>query len=301
MLKKKALTRIFISTLVFFIILVLYGVHKSNVDISSKPDIENNSYLYTLNNDGYISRTSIYVSKDLSLEEKIKEKIDTMIKESNRNMLLPSYFKPIIPVGTKVEKVERDGSVIKIYFSKEFMNISKDGSEKMLEAIIYTITEENILGVEIYVGGSMLKYVPNTKKEVPSVLTRDFGINKTYNVNSSNDIVKIVMNYYGKDGNNYYDIPITKYLNTDKEKLEVIMDELNKSSSNLISFIDNTNIISYEFKNKTLTLVVDKDIDYENSKNLIKTIFDNYDINKIIVYYDSQKKFEKSRKDIEKS
>ena len=44
-----------------------------------------------------------------------------------------------------------------------------------------------ILGIEIYVDGSLLKYVPHTNKQLPAILTKDFGINKTYEISSNKD------------------------------------------------------------------------------------------------------------------
>lgn len=299
MLKRKALRRIFISTLVFFIVFILYGVTKTNNVKVMKKSTKNESYIYTLNSDNYVSKVSIYVDKKLSIEEKIKQKLETMIKENNRNILLPSYFKPILPENTKVENVVLDEGIIKIYFSKELLNIDKQQSEKMIEAIIYTATDSNILGIEIYADGKMLKYVPKTKKKLKQVLTRNFGINKTYEVTNTNDIVKIVMNYYGKDNYKYYSIPVTKYLNSNKSKLELIVSEYNKKSE-LISLMDNINLLNYELDKKVLKIYIDKNVSDNDSKLFIKTIFDNYNINRVIIYYNNQKIIEKTKKDIEK-
>ena len=299
MLKRKALRRIFISTLVFFIVFILYGVTKTNNVNNIKQSTKNESYIYTLNNDNYVSRVSIYVDKKLSVEDNIRQKLETMIKENNRSILLPSYFKPILPENTKVEDVVLEDSIIKVYFSKEILNIDKEQSEKMIEAIIYTITDNNILGIEIYADGNMLKYVPKTNKKLKKVLTRDFGINKTYEVTGSNDIVKIVMNYYGKDNDKYYSVPVTKYLNSERSKLELIVSEYNKNND-LISLMDNIDLLKYKLDKKILKIYINKKISSGDSKLFIKTIFDNYDIKKVIIYYNNQKIVEKAKKDIEK-
>ncbi len=299
MLRRKALRRIFISTLVFFIVFILYGVSKTNINTDTRKKHVKESYIYTINNDNYVSKVSIYVDKKLSLEDTIKQKLETMIKENNRNILLPSYFKPILPENTKVENIVIEDNIVKIYFSKELLNIDKDQSEKMIEALIYTVTDDNILGIEIYADGKMLKYVPKTSKKLKKVLTKNFGINKTYEVNSTNDIVKIVMNYYGKDNNKYYSIPVTKYISSNKNKLELIVSEYNKNN-NLISFIDNINILNYKLNNKNLIINLDKKISYSDSEAFIKTLFDNYNINKVIIYNNNKKIIEKNKKDIEK-
>lgn len=298
MLRRKALKRIFISTLIFFILFTFYSVSKT----TSVNDINNNkseSYIYTLNKDNYISKVSIYVDKKLSIEDTIKNKLETMIKENNRNILLPSYFRPIIPENTKIEEVKLESGIIKLYFSKELFDIDKEQSEKMIEAIIYTVTEDNILGIEIYSDGKMLKYIPKTNKKLKKVLTRDFGINKKYELTRDNNIVKIVMNYYGKDKSKLYNIPVTKYINSDKSKLELIISEYNKNND-LISLMDNINLLKYKLDNKVLKIYIDKKIAADDSTLFIKTLFDNYALDKVIIYYNNQKIIEKAKKDIEK-
>lgn len=117
-------------------------------------------------------------------------------------------FKSNIPENTQIEEVIVEDSLVKIYFSKELLNITESQSEQMIEAIVYTITDEEILGIEIYVEESLLKYVPHTNKQLPAILTKDFGINKTYEISSNKDIVKLVMSYYGKENDEYYEIPV---------------------------------------------------------------------------------------------
>ena len=250
-MKKKALNRIFFTTIIFFIVFTLYSLKDINMKTEIKEEKKGEeSYIYTLNDDGFISKTSVYVSKTLTLEERIREKLEIMVEENDKNALLPSYFNPILPENTKIEEVKVEDSLVKVYFSKELMNITEEQSEKMIEAITYTIIDENILGIEIYVDNEMLKYVPHTKKEIPAMLTKDFGINKDYNLSSTNNIIKLVMTYYGNENGKYYEIPVTKYVNDEREKLEIIFEELTNffAGVNLITLIDVVNIIDYKIQ-----------------------------------------------------
>ena len=273
MLKKKALNRIFITTIIFFVVFTIYSL----IDIPVTEEIkkenkEELSSIYTLNDDGYISKTEVYVSKAISLEDKIKEKLEIMIEENNKNALLPSYFNPILPENTKIEEVIVEDSLVKIYFSKELLNITESQSEQMIEAIIYTITDEEILGIEIYVDGSLLKYVPHTNKQLPAILTKDFGINKTYEISSNKDIVKLVMSYYGKENDEYYEIPVTKYLNDDREKIEIIIEELDniKANTNLLTLVENIKLLDYEINKNSLTINLNKELSEEEETILLK-------------------------------
>ena len=303
MLKKKALNRIFITTIIFFVVFTIYSL----IDIPVTEEIkkenkEELSSIYTLNDDGYISKTEVYVSKAISLEDKIKEKLEIMIEENNKNALLPSYFNPILPENTKIEEVIVEDSLVKIYFSKELLNITESQSEQMIEAIVYTITDEEILGIEIYVDGSLLKYVPHTNKQLPAILTKDFGINKTYEISSNKDIVKLVMSYYGKENDEYYEIPVTKYLNDDREKIEIIIEELDniKANTNLLTLVENIKLLDYELNKNSLTINLNKDLSEEEETILLKSIFNNYDVEKIEILVQNEKKQEKIKKDIEK-
>lgn len=304
MLKRKAFNRIFFSTVAFFLVFTLYNLKVvNNSDINNKIEKNiNKETVYTLNNDNYISKTDVYVGKFYTLEDKIKEKLEIMTSENNKNALLPSYFKPILPENTKVLDVVVEDSLVKVYFSKELNNINEEQSEKMIEAIVYTITDENVLGIEIYVEGNLLKYVPHTKKELPTILTKDFGINKTYEIFSSNNIAKVVMTYYTNCGEDLCEVPVTKYVNDDREVLEIVFDELSEVSydSNLISLLENTKIINYKINKNNISVNINNDVTEEESELIFSSIFNNYDVEKASILVNNQKKIEKSKKNIEK-
>lgn len=302
MLKKKAINRIFFTTIVFFIFFAFYSLKLvTNTNDKEAKTIKNKEIIYTLNNDNYISKTEIYVGKFYTLEDKIKEKLETMVEKNNKNALLPSYFKPILPENTKVLKVKVEDSLVKVYFSKELENINKEQSEKMIEAIIYTITDENILGIEIYVEDQMLKYVPHTKKELPTILTKEFGINKSYEISSVETLNKVVMTYYTNYKDNYYEVPVTKYISDDREKLEIIFEELNSVSKEekLINLLDKVKVNNYKIGENSITIDLSSDITAKEGRIIASSIFNNYDIENIKILVNNEKKYEKTKKDIE--
>ena len=100
MLKKKAFRRIFITTIIFFIVFVVLSIKKlegpTNIYESNNYKTDFLENIYTLNDDNLVSKTSIYVNKELNTLEKVKVLIETMIKENNNNSLLPTYFNPIL-------------------------------------------------------------------------------------------------------------------------------------------------------------------------------------------------------------
>lgn len=303
MLRRKAINRIFFSTIIFFIVFTLYSMKFVDKVVTSdnNKDKVNEEIIYTLNSDNYISKTSVYVSKVLSLEDRVREKLEIMVKDNDKNVLLPSYFKPILPQNTRVLDVVVEDCLIKVYFSKELNNINKEQSEKMIEAIVYTVTDENILGIEIYVNGQMLKYVPNTKKVLPTILTKDIGINKSYDINASNDISKVVMMYYTNDNDNYYEVPVTKYVNDDREKLEIIFDEFGKMSDDksLISMMEGINVLDYSILDDRIVIDVNKVLNKEEQNLVFKSIFSNYGAKSIDLLVNGEKKVKKTRNALE--
>ncbi len=300
MLKNKAINRIFFTTIIFFIVFSIHSLKHITNNISSKKE-DKKEIIYTINNDNYISKTSVYVGKVFTLQDRIKEKLEIMTKENDKNSLLPSYFNPILPSNTKVLEVKVEDSIVKINFSKELENITEEQSEKMIEAIIYTITEDNILGIEIYVEGKMLKYVPHTKKELPTILNRDYGINKVYNIKNYQNIAKVILNYYVDNNGEYLEIPVTMYLNDEREKLEIILDELSKktNSNKLINLLEEKGTFSVINKDEII-INFRNDINDKESNLIIKSVFDNYDVDKVKILVSNIKKYEKSKKDIEK-
>ena len=318
MLKEKALKKIFITTIAIFIVLVIYSIKQIGSDVTVFDDayyIESSdkSVIYALNKDNYISKTTVYVNNKLSIEEKVKNLLEIMTTKNNKNALLPSYFKPILPKNTKVEKVELDQDILKVTFNQALMDIDAEQSEKMLEAIIYTLTEfDEVLGIEIYVENNLLKYVPHSKKQLTTMLDRDFGINKVYNLDNLNNINKVSLYYLSYNNDDFYYVPITKYLNDEREKIELIVEYLSNSyiyEEPLKSFLNvNTKLKDYKIENKVMTLTFSEDIIDSTEFEIIKkesinpillSVFDNYDVQKVEIIINDNKILEKTKKDIE--
>lgn len=304
MLKRKAINRIFFTSIAFFVVFIVYSIKLVDKGVFTndfKSDVSE-EIVYTLNKDNYVSGASVYVSKVLSLEDRVREKLEIMVKNNDRNVLLPSYFEPILPQNTRVLDVVVEDGLVKVYFSRELNNITSKQAEKMIEAIVYTIVDEDILGVEIYVNGQMLRYVPNTKKELPAILTRDIGINKSYDISAFSDIAKISMIYYIFHDDSYYEVPVTKYVNDSRERLEVIFDEFESMSddSNLINMVEGVSINNYSIFSDKIVLDVNKDLSDSEQNLVFKSIFGNYDVESVELLVNGEKKVKKTRNVLEK-
>lgn len=304
---KKSINKIFFTTLIVFITFVVFTFSKTSYDETNSSSASKVN-LYTINNDNYVSMTSVFLDGK-TLEEKVYNVIEIMITNNNKNALLPSYFKPILPENTKLISVELEDNILKVVFSKEFLNVSSEQSNSMIESVLYTLLDfEDVVGIEIYVEDSLLKYVPNTNKTLPTILDSNYGINKSYSLDSNIDIKKINLYYYTKNNDEYYLIPITKYVNDNREKLEIIVEELSSFlyQDNLISMLNNdVKLTSYEIKEDIINLNFTSSFTNLNNnldtitKPLLYSIFSNYDVDKIKINIDGNNFYEKSKKDID--
>ena len=87
------------------------------------------------------------------------------------------------------------------------------------------------------------------------------GINKKYELTSLNDIDSYTVYYVSSYNDNYYYVPITKYINNTmkEDKIKVIIDELANSpiskDGNLVSYLNvDTVLNSYEIDNDKIKL-----------------------------------------------
>ncbi len=313
MLKKKALNRIFITTIALCIVMVIYTFTKIDTDIKIYDDYiyinnDNKQAIYTLNEENLIGKSKVYLDKSKSLEEQVIDILQIMIEKNNKNSLLPSYLKPILPQNTKILSVSLVNDILKINFSKELNNIKEEQSEQMIEAITYTLNEfKDVLGVEISVEGNILKYVPNQQKTLPTILTDEIGINKLLDINNVNNIEKVILYYYGKKDDEIYDIPVTKYLNDDKEKIEIILDCLttnipqNKKvisylnqKTKLLNYIKNENILTINLNDEIYDDKTTKEYNSLAIESLVNSVFANYDIKTLRILVNDNKLLERT-------
>ena len=142
MIKKSSIRRICVATLALFILLIIYFFPNNDTIIKEHLNYikRDEMPIFLIDNSNYVARTSI-VKSSKNINEQIKEIIETLTKNSKKSSYIRDGFKPIIPKNTKVIDVLLDNEILTINFSKELLNIDKDNEEKMIEAIIYSLTE----------------------------------------------------------------------------------------------------------------------------------------------------------------
>ena len=265
MLKRRALRKIIITTFslltVFAICIIPNSLNSKDNFLDTKIDLEyvNNlgtNEIYLLGPNKYLVKTNVLLETD-NMNTKIRSILDYLtIQKSDK---LPTGLSGIIPMNTKVNNVEIKESIVTIDFSKELLEVKEELEERLIEAITYSII--NIDGVEaitIKVDGNLLAELPKTKKKLPELLNRNFGINKVFDIDNLNSIQKVTLYYLDKISNQNYYVPVTKYLNDDREKINIIIDNLSSNyiyESSLVSLLNqNTELINYEIEDEIMTL-----------------------------------------------
>lgn len=301
MFKRFALKKFIIISLSFLVLLIIYLFPETdNYHINTTLTyIEPKTMpIYLVDNENFVSRFEIIMKSENTLDQ-IDEIIENLTEET-KTTFVPNSFKKIIPKNTKILSKELESNLLKINFSKELLNVSKENEEKMLEAIIYSLTEiKDIKKIMIFVEGVNLSKLPNSKKTLPLTLDRSYGINKIYELESMKDISKVTTYYVNKKDNLTYYTPVTSISNNKNEKIEIIIEKLKSSptyDTNLVSYLASTsellnyeileNSINLSFNNEVLSLDNDEIIE-EVKYSIALSIRDTYDINETIFYVDN--------------
>ena len=295
MIKRGSFRRIIVASFALIIvILTIYIFPTNEVKIPSKTiykKVETNT-IYLIDKNNYVARTSINIDAK-EKEAKAIELINALVNGTNKNKYLPSGFSSLIPKGTVINKVSIDNDLITVDFNENFLNVNSSSEEKMIESIVYTLTEiDGIKNVKILINGNELTRLPSSGKNLPSILNRSIGINKRVKSSSFKN-TQDVTTYFISSNKDYY-IPVTITTDNDKEKIEIIIKELESKDNidnNLSTYIQtgttlqNYQILENEFNMEFNDLIFNglNNIDEEVIYGLALSIKDNYDISKISI------------------
>lgn len=299
MLRKCAIKRIILSSLALVIMFLLCIFPKSD-SLTIPEEIvyveELTMPIYVMDQNNYVARTNI-VKPD---KDQIEYIIDSLTIESLTSNYLPSGFIALIPKGTKLLDYQIEDKLLKLNFSKEILNVSKENEEKMIESLIYSLCEmDGIAQIMIFVEGTSLENLPNSQKRLPLILDKSYGINKIYSFDNFKDTSKTTIYYMGKYNNNLYYIPITKVTNEKVEPVEVIVSELKSTpiyETNLISYLNASyelegyeileDSITLSFNNLLIANLQDEEVNERVRYTLALSLRDTYNIDNIVINLD---------------
>ena len=302
MIKTKAIRKIFTTTLSMFIILCVFSFTTIDFSNTLKVNLEinditgvGNSYVYLLSKNDYLVRKNIYLDSDNDVLN-IKKALSYLIDDSKYSDELLG----VIPKNTKIYDVIVGNNLVTVNFSKEIMNVSINHEKHMISSIVYTIMDMvDVLGVSILVEGEVLKKYPNTGEEINSILDKSIGINNRYDITSRENINRVILYYVDFIDEEILYVPVTKYINDDRDKIKIIVEELSNSylsEVNLMSFLNsNIELMEYNIENDIFFLNFNEYLFDDNDKILEEviytisySIFDNYDVNMVMFLVDGE-------------
>ena len=307
MLRRMLYRKLAVATSILLVIFMMYLIpnNKDEIEIEQKleyvypNDLE---VIYLLDSYDNVSRTVLSVNMQDEIT-KSKDLIDGLTIEGKKQDKLPNGFKGLLPSETKLLDISLTDGILKLNFSKEFNNVKEEYEEKLVEALTYTLTSiDGVDKIEIYVEGSKLEYLPNSKKKLPDKLDKSYGINKQYEMTILNDIDSYTVYYVMNYNDTTYYTPVTKYVNNNnQDKVKVIIDELATSlsyESNLMSYLNsNVKLLDYEIIDDTVKLEFNDLILSDITNNLILeeviytiglSLCDELDVTEVIFMVNSQ-------------
>lgn len=306
MLKTKAIRKIFTTTLTMFIILTVFtiptttknkNVLRTNLEIEDVTNLSTDR-IYLLNKDNLLVRTEVFI-EGKSKVEKIKNIVNYLTLTNDK---IPSGLKGYLPKKTKLINLNLDENIVYLNFSKEFLQHKKSERNIIITGLVYSILEiENLESVIVQVEDDYLK-------DYKYPINKNIGINNKYLINSRKDLNRVVIYYLDNINNKNYYVPVTKYLNDKRDKIEVVIDELknNSESDDLISYVNNKlELIDYREESDVLFLNFN-DYLLENNEDINKDIlntiaysaFSNYEVNMVMFEVNDEKVNYISRKDM---
>lgn len=291
MLKRITFKKICVTTLFLLVALILYSYPeelKEHISSNDKYD-----KIYLIDEFNYVSMIDIKTNAN-SIKERIEEIIESLTINNPSNTNIPEGFKAIIPENTKLLDYSLDDGLLKLNFNEKILDVNIDNEEKMIESIIFSLTNmKEVNKIMIFVNGERLTQLPNSHKKLDLYLDRSFGINKVYDITTLNN-TKMVTLYYLSQDNKYY-IPISKIVNDENDKVEIIINNLKTNTFNnsnlsshlnyqveLINFELNENALNMQFNEILLDSVYDGKLKEEVKYSIYYSICDTLGINEII-------------------
>ncbi|MBR4178268.1 MAG: GerMN domain-containing protein [Bacilli bacterium] len=288
MIKKFLVNKIAVTTLCLILLLLFYFLPtQETIDIETinNSELKKENNIYLLDEDNYVSKVTLYFNSN-SLEDEVRKRVDYLIE----GCVELNNFYPLIPKNTKLNSIKIDKESVYLDFNDELKKVNNSLEEKMIESIVFTITEINGIN-NIYISVNNKEYKID-KYNYP--LTRNIGINKKYDLNSFDNINKTTV-FFMKDIDDLeYLVPVTNIVNSEEDSIEIIIKELKSSinsQDNLKSYFDdNIKLLKYSIDNKKMILVFNdsNNISEKVETILANSIFENYDVNEIEISFNDK-------------
>ena len=295
MLRKFAYNKIFRTTgmLVLLLLLLLFPASKEYKLEDEK--LAKTSVSYLIDKDGFVARCKVKLNStsDKGMAIKLTE---LLINGGKYESLVPNGFKAILPSDTKINDVLIKDDTLTIDLSNDILELDNKSFKKALEALTYNLTSiNNIKYVYLKIDGTVQDKYPDGKNVIKQPLERKDGVNTNYDAFDYKNASITTIYYVNKSSSGYYYVPVSKVSNDNRDKIKIIVDELTSSNTyetNLMSFLNyNTKLTGYDIKDDVLTVDFNEYLfDDANSKSILEEVIysislsvrDNYDVKEVI-------------------
>ena len=301
MIRRRAIRKIFITTLSLFIILTVSTITNFKDTLSVNVQLEDvtnltNGCVYLLNDKGYLVRKNIFIDSN-NITDSIRKVINYL--KINNDEKYSSNFIGTIPSTCILNDLLYDEGYFTLNFSKSFLD--NNNIDICVSSIVYSIYAlGDVEGITILVDDSYLD-------GYPKIIKKDIDINKESFLTSREDITKVVIYYLMNDNFEYYYVPVTKYLNDSRDKINIIVDQLASNTSyDLVSLVNsNIELINSYEENDMMVLNFNNylfDIDNKVLEEVLYcisySVFDNYDVDMVMVEVDGKNIYSIDRKSL---
>lgn len=284
MLKRKIFKKVCVGILIVLFIVIINVFPKENNNKYIVSTFNNNGYIYLLDNNNYVSKVNISFKNNI-LDNQILEIID-ILTINNKNKIRDG-FSAIIPENTKLLNYNVTNNIVTLNFNKNIKNINNSFERKMIECIVFSLLElKGINGVKILVEDKLFSNL------YPEIMDKNIGINTQTNIDSINNISSTTIFYLAKYNDYSYYIPVTKYTNNTKEKINIIIDELKSSTTyntNLVNYLNEyVTLVSSDISDSSVILnfsnLSKEDLSEEVKYAINSSIYSNYEIKNVFYY-----------------
>lgn len=277
MINRFSKNKIYKVLVIFLIVFLLYLFpKKEEYSLNVKTVMDENKYhdIFLIDKNNMVAKTKIVTTSN-SKEGLIKELVESLIIDGKYVDRVPNGFTQMLPSDTKILNINLNNNIIDLNFNNKLFDVKSSDERKILESIIYTLTSiKDVHGVRILIDGKALNKLPKTGELLDEVLNRKIGINKDYNIDDIKNITNVTIYYTSKFNDQIYYVPVTKYMNSNDNKIKIIIDQLTSRmsyNSNLISYLNsNLELLDYSFNEDQLDL------------NFNQYLFDNEDNKKVL-------------------
>ncbi|MDF2925252.1 MAG: germination and sporulation [Paenibacillaceae bacterium] len=201
-----------------------------NAGVSANAETGRQVTLYFKDPKGLVAPVSVYVPKTVEVARK---SLEYMVDGGPGSTVIPAGFQALLPQGTVIKGIDikADNKLAIVDFSKEFNNYNAQDERKLVEAVVWTLTElDNVDKVSIRVEGKDLKEMALGKTPLDKEISRAMGINLEFASGLNlGQAVPVTLYFQNQTQDQYsYYVPVTRMVQRTDDLAKAAVQQLIK-------------------------------------------------------------------------